>query len=139
MEKSSFDTVVVVRYAFDDLVDEAYYMINVQRLAGTQTAQDILFGNRIYNYLLMDTAVDASSTIRGEFTALLSKIASGDTMIVSLSSITEEYFNYLSLNKEGYLGPGLLMEAYNLPTNVSNGYGFFNLYYRDSHIFVLGK
>lgn len=135
--KTSFDTVLIVNYAFKDLPGESYYMINVQRSGGIETEDDILFGSRIFRHLINDVDVTDNSILKGEFTAILSKMKLNDTIAVSLANISPEYYQFLSLIKDGYLGPGLLMEPYNLPTNIKNGYGFFNMFFRDTRLLVL--
>jgi hypothetical protein len=55
-----------------------------------------------------------------------------------MSSISEDYFNCLSLrNDDRYSLAGFALEPLNLPTNVKNGYGYFNLHVPDARVFVL--
>ena len=55
-----------------------------------------------------------------------------DSIAVTLSNISKNYYNYLVLrNESGSLYNQLNLEPLNYPTNVVNGYGFFNAHIPD--------
>ncbi|MGD1848781.1 MAG: DUF4249 family protein [Salibacteraceae bacterium] len=61
-----------------------------------------------------------------------------DSMAVSVSNISQEYYNYLQQWKKRNNSPGdLLSEPVTLPTNIRNGYGFFTTHYPDVRVLSL--
>ena len=62
----------------------------------------------------------------------------GDTIAVSLSNISKEYYDFMKLRIDNrYSFVEYLSEPVNYPTNVEGGKGFFNLYVPDVEFFVL--
>ena len=59
-----------------------------------------------------------------------------DTMVVSLSNISEGYYRYLSLRQKVSTNIlGLIFgEPINYPTNVQGGLGYFSTHFRYKHI-----
>lgn len=134
IEPSSIDTVVKVNYAFDDVPGDSYYMINVQKVHFEQSEPEEIISNRVYTYLLNDKEIGDGGELRGDFYAFFRWLSLNDTLILNLSNISRDYHDYLDRVNNGFLGPSLISEPYNFPTNVVNGYGFFNLYHRDKRI-----
>ncbi len=61
-----------------------------------------------------------------------------DTLIITLSNITEEYYNYLALRERGgSIINQLTSEPINYPSNVEGGYGYFNLVIPDFKVVVV--
>jgi Domain of unknown function (DUF4249) len=61
-----------------------------------------------------------------EFKPNLALSAPGDTLVVGLSNITKDYYNFLSAYKRsGNLLSQITAEPISLPSNVQGGYGFF--------------
>jgi hypothetical protein len=69
---------------------------------------------------------------------LKSEIQPSDTIAVTLSNISEGYFKFLTAyRKSGSLFNQITGEPIDYPTNVVNGYGYFNTYYPDVRVFDL--
>lgn len=134
---NSFDTSLQVSYSFMDVPGESYYMVNVQRLSERQLDTERILRSRVYTHLVTDKGFSDGGEISGNFLTYFRYLSYGDTLLLSLSNISSEYYNYLEKVNNGFLGPGLINEPFNFPTNVNNGYGFFNLYFRDIKIRTL--
>ncbi len=60
-----------------------------------------------------------------------------DTIFVSLSEITTEYYQYLEARDRASSSVPFLSEPVSLPSNVDNGYGFFTAHFPDARtVFV---
>ena len=67
-------------------------------------------------------------------------LETSDTLLVSLSNISEPYYNYLQLyQKSGSLMNQLTGEPINLPTNIQNGYGFFSAHNPTVQVFKISE
>ncbi|MBK0403510.1 DUF4249 domain-containing protein [Adhaeribacter sp. BT258] len=67
-------------------------------------------------------------------------LETSDTLLVSLSNISEPYYNYLQLyQKSGSLMNQLTGEPINLPTNIQNGYGFFSAHNPTAQVFKISE
>jgi hypothetical protein len=62
----------------------------------------------------------------------------GDTIAVSLSNISKDYYDFIELRLDNRFSfVEYLSEPVNYPSNVKGGRGFFNLYIPDVKIFIL--
>ena len=138
MDVGGIDTVILVKYKFPDLVGRSYFMVNVQKASEAFVTPESILNNRVFTYLVNDDN-SVNNYIEGEFLALFRNISYRDTMMISLSNISYEYYDYLDRINNGFLGPSLITEPYNYPTNILGGYGFFNLYYKDNRFLVLDR
>ncbi len=137
METGSLDTLIRVKYSFQDIPGENYYMVNIQKASQRIRSAEDVVSNRVYTHLVNDQDIVDGSLVEDEFIALFRQVSFQDTLLVSFSHISFEYYDYLDRVNNGFLGPSLITEPYNYPTNVENGYGFFNLHYQDNRIRVL--
>jgi hypothetical protein len=63
-----------------------------------------------------------------------------DTLAIAVSNITQEYYTFLQAHKRsGLLMNQLRGEVINFPTNIQNGYGFFNLHKPDLRVLEIKK
>jgi len=61
-----------------------------------------------------------------------------DTIIMTLTNITEDYYNYLALRERGgSIFNQLTAEPINYPSNIENGYGYFNLVIPDFKVVIV--
>jgi hypothetical protein len=61
----------------------------------------------------------------------------GDTIAVSLSNISEEYYRFMQLRLDNRFSfVEFISEPVNYPSNVKGGRGYFNLYVPDVQFFV---
>ncbi len=135
-----FET-IRVDYALNDPTGDNWYMINFYSgyndpndlsspfqenndgLAETELLSDQTFGSSYHtgHYHLFD--VDEEEI---------------DTLFITLSNISEEYYDYLALRERGgNLFSQVVSEPINYPSNVVGGYGFFNTHHPNIHIFDL--
>ena len=142
---SDDDTTIIIDYSFEDKPEERnWYMINFYKRGRNSEGLDVntIFSNGQNN--LVHTEIISDATFGGvyvgknEFDGL--QISPNDTIAVSLSNIDEEYFKFLDLRKRGgNLFSEIKREPISYPTNVTNGYGFFNTHSPDIEFFDLNK
>jgi hypothetical protein len=130
------DTLVQVTHQFNDAVGKNWYMLNVQRIQEERLLENIL-NPRAFIRLLDDTEFEGD-IYQETFRAFPRDFKAGDTVYVSLSNISEDYYNFIKLrldNRFSFIE--YLSEPVNYPSNVTGGKGFFNLYVPDIRVFVL--
>lgn len=136
------DTTVTIRVRFNDLVGANFYMINYYT---NGKGRGIDFNNFFQNGSNILTRTDLVSDLELENgiyakTIELPDLKGTDSLAVSVSNISEEYFQYLNQRKNsGKLVQQIFNEPINYRTNIVNGYGFFNAHYPDIRFFELGK
>lgn len=130
------DTLAQITYAFEDSPGKNWYMVNVQQIERDDLLDDVLNPNSFMK-LVNDEGFDGQPY--GEsFRVFPRDFSPGDTIAVSLSNISQEYYNFIQLRLDNrfsfveYLG-----EPINYPSNVEGGKGFFNLYVPDVRFFIL--
>jgi hypothetical protein len=110
--------------------------LNVQEVEREDIVQNVVNPNA-FTRLLDDVDFEAT-TYEETFRVFPREYDPGDTIAVSFSNISEEYYRFMELRQDNrfslveYLG-----EPVNYPTNVVGGKGFFNLYIPDIRTFVL--
>ena len=126
-----------LEYAFDDVgPEDNWYVISTFPTDSDVGSGDPFNENEIptSTFLLTDHEFEGD-LIAGtheilEFTA--------DTLIVQLSHISREYYDYLALRQQGGdLLTSVLNEPINYPTNVDNGYGYFLTHYPDLKVVLV--
>jgi hypothetical protein len=130
------DTLAQITHRFEDPAGKNWYMLNVQEVEREDIVQNVVNPNA-FTRLLDDVDFEAT-TYEETFRVFPREYDPGDTIAVSLSNISEEYYRFMELRQDNrfslveYLG-----EPVNYPTNVIGGKGFFNLYIPDIRTFVL--
>lgn len=130
------DTLAEITHSIRDPRGRNWYMINVQHVEANEVVEDLLNPNS-FTRLLDDT--DFEGEEYGEsFRVFRRDFRPGDTIAVSLSNISEEYFRFMDVRQDNRFSfVEYLSEPVNYPTNIVGGRGFFNLYVPDIHFFVL--
>lgn len=130
------DTLAQVTYSLVDPPEANWYMVNVQEIE-LEHMVDNLLNPRAYTVLLADNGFNGNSY--GErFVVFPREPHAGDTIAVSLSNISEDYYRFLQLRVENRFNlVEFISEPVNYPSNVVGGRGYFNLYLPDVHFFVL--
>jgi hypothetical protein len=144
VSKLPTDSSVSVQYKLsDNMNEENYYVVNyILKQASTGANLDISsYFNSGSNKILseFDLLSDVSFT-NGSFSkeTKLKKVKTTDTIAVEVANISKGYYEFLTAYKRsGDLINQLSGEPINYPSNVINGYGFFNAHYPDSRIFFL--
>jgi Domain of unknown function (DUF4249) len=131
---SGNDTLASVGYRFTDPLGKNWYMICVQRFRATQDLTQNL-NPRIFIKLVTDEEFDGQSH-QDEFTVPFRRYSEGDTVSVLMANISKEYYTYLKVSQDNRNSiSSLVSEPLNLPTNVQNGYGYFNMHIPDVRVF----
>lgn len=130
------DTLAQITYSFDDPPDEPnWYMINVQEVEQEDFVENLL-NPRAFTLLLSDEDFDGERY--GErFRVFPRDYEPGDTIAVTISNISEEYYRFMKLridNRITFLE--FVSEPVNYPSNIIGGKGYFNLFVPDVRFFV---
>jgi hypothetical protein len=134
--KSQFDSTAFVRYSLQDPSGPNYYMVNVQNFSRSQGITSLL-NPRIYTHLVTDSAFDGQ-VYEDEFKVLFRRYKEGDTVAISMASVSKEYYDFLKARYDRRYSVGAFAtEPLNYKSNVQNGLGFFNLFLPDARLFVL--
>jgi hypothetical protein len=147
LNKMPQDTDVVISYSFHDIPGISnWYVINYYVKQDTSIKGANL---NIVNYFeqgskklnefeLLSDKLFEGGVYTGSRT--LHKLKATDTLAITLSNISEGYFDFLHT----YLNSGNVInqisgEPINYPTNVQNGYGYFSAHYPNVRIIYLDK
>ncbi|MFY8020942.1 MAG: DUF4249 family protein [Bacteroidia bacterium] len=136
---------VLVKFSFNDLPGtDNYYVVNY--ISGNQTqqvpdkpdpeyiAKRILEQNATYD--LIDESLFKAGVYKGEKT--INRPSNSDTIAVALTHISKGYYQYLQAQKKaGTLFNQIRAEVVNFPSNIQNGYGYFELNEPDFHLLEL--
>ncbi|HEY0742775.1 MAG TPA: DUF4249 domain-containing protein [Chryseosolibacter sp.] len=130
------DTLAEVSYTIEDPLNENYYMINVQEVEREDFVKNLI-NPRAFTELIDDKSFNGGR-YQKTFRVFPRNYDAGDTIAVSLSNISDEYFNFIQLRLDNRFSfVEFLGEPVNYPSNVMGGRGFFNLYVPDVRLFVL--
>lgn len=125
-----------VSYTIKDPPAPNYYLLNVQEAKRKNIVENIL-KPEAYTRQMEDKTFD-SGEFSEEFRAMNKNFYPGDSIEVSLSNVSRDYFNYVTLRLENKLD---LVEVFSepiyYPTNVRGGRGFFTLHLTDVRVVVL--
>jgi hypothetical protein len=130
------DTLAQITHAFADPAAKNWYMLNVQRIERDDLVENLL-NPSAFMRLLEDTDFDGQR-YEETFRAFPRNFTTGDTVTVSLSNISQDYYRFLDMridNRFSFIE--YLSEPVNYPSNVVGGKGFFNLYIPDIRVFVM--
>jgi hypothetical protein len=132
------DSLARVSYAFQDIPGKSnHYMINVQRINPSEFDERDFLDEEPFTYLLTDAGKDGTR-LEGEFTVFdFEGFNTGDTLLLSMANISQDYFDFLSARESDQTGIDLLYEPFNYPTNVNGGYGIFSLHTVDLRVVIL--
>lgn len=130
------DTLAQITHRIVDPPGKNWYMLNVQEVERVDIIENVI-NPRAFTRLLDD--VDFENTAYEEtFRVFPRDYQPGDTIAVSLSNISEEYYRFMELRQDNRFSfVEFLGEPINYPTNVVGGKGFFNLYIPDIRTFIL--
>lgn len=130
------DTLAQITYRIQDPPDRNWYMLNVQEVERVDVIENLI-NPRAFTRVLEDTDFNGQ-TYQETFRVFPRDFIPGDTIAVSLSNVSKEYYDFISLRLDNrYTFVEYISEPVNYPSNVIGGRGFFNLYIPDFEIFVL--
>jgi hypothetical protein len=129
------DTLAQIRYTLRDPPEHNWYMINVQEVEREDFIENLL-NPRAFTMLLPDEEFNGSAY--GEiFRVFPRDYHPGDSIAVSLSNISEEYYEFMKLRIDNRFSfVEFVSEPVDYPSNVVGGKGYFNLYLPDIRFFV---
>lgn len=129
------DTLAQITYNFNDPPEKNWYMINVQEVEQEDFVENLI-NPRAFTIMLPDK--DFNGLTYGErFRVFPRDYQPGDTIALSLSNISEEYYAFMKLRIDNrFTFVDFVSEPVNYPSNVVGGKGFFNLYLPDVRFFV---
>lgn len=125
-----------VSYTIKDPPSENYYVLNVQEARRKDITEKIL-QPEAYTRQVDDKAFNAQE-FSERFRAINKNVHPGDSIEVSLSNVSVDYFNYVTLRLENKMElVEIFSEPIYYPTNVRGGRGFFTLHLTDVRVIVL--
>ena len=139
------DTITTINYTFADIPNQDnWYMVNFYRQGQNLNGIDVnsIFANGSNNLVRTEIISDATfdQTYEGKSTFEGFEMSATDTIAVTISNINEDYFRFLDLRKRGgNIFSEVTREPISYPSNVNNGYGFFNTHYPDIKIYDLNE
>ena len=144
VDKQPTDTTVYIQMDFLDQANiDNWYLINVYKKndANNSEFDGVNFFENGSN-LLEETFLVSDKEFNGTYSQqhTFPELYHEDSVVVTLSNISEDYYNYLVLrNESGNIFNEVNLEPLNYPSNVNNGYGFFNAHTPDIEFFDLGE
>lgn len=130
------DTLAQITYTVSDSEDKNFYMVNVQEVELEDVIENLL-NPRAFTVLMTDEGFDGQRYTE-RFRVFPRDYHPGDTIAVTLSNISEDYYNFMKLRLDNrYSFVEFISEPVNYASNVEGGRGFFNLYVPDVRFFVL--
>ncbi len=131
------DTLAVVSYEFDDPRETNWYMVNIQKVGEANLTNFV--NPEAYTLLFEDEEFNGEQ-YKESYTFFPDGYVPGDTVLVSLSNISQDYFQFMKLRTEDRLSfLEFLSEPANYPSNVTGGKGFFNLYFPDVRVIAFER
>ncbi|HEU5145406.1 MAG TPA: DUF4249 domain-containing protein [Chryseosolibacter sp.] len=125
-----------VSYTIKDPPSENYYLLNVQEARRQELTEKILKPDA-YTRQVEDKSFNAQE-FSERFRAINKNFYPGDSIEVSLSNVSADYFNYVTLRLENKVElVEIFSEPIYYPTNVRGGRGFFTLHLTDVRVIVL--
>lgn len=132
-----------IYYAIQDqLPEDNYYVINYfiknnKDNAGTEPTPELIAKRMLEQNISIDLLSDRDfKNQRYQIEKTVSSNYSSDTLVLSLANISKGYYDFLVAQKRaGTLFNQLRGEVINFPTNVQNGYGYFQLSEPDLKVF----
>lgn len=130
------DTLAQITYRMADPMGKNWYMLNVQQIESDEVIENLL-NPQAYTRLMDDEDFEGE-VYQETFRVFPTDFIPGDTIVVSLSNISEEYADFIQLRIDNrYSFVEFLSEPVNYPSNITGGKGFFNLYIPDIQFFIL--
>lgn len=129
------DTLAQITYSFRDGPEKNFYMINVQEVEREDFVENLL-NPRAFTRLMTDEEFNGTA-FEERFRVFPRDYHPGDSIAVSLSNISEDYYEFMQLRIDNRFSlVEFISEPVNYPSNVAGGKGYFNLYIPDVRFFV---
>lgn len=133
--RNKADKELKIFYAIhDQLPEDNYYVVNYfiknnKDNAGTEPTPELIAKRMLEQNISIDLLSDRDfKNQRYQIEKTVSSNYPSDTLVLSLTNISKGYYDFLVAQKRaGTLFNQLRGEVINFPTNVQNGYGYFQL------------
>ena len=142
--KTPIDSVVNLYYELSDNLNTVnYYVVNyVRKLNAGNSSLDInqVFSNGNNSFQTYFDLLNDDSFNKGKLAMnkKLEHVTPHDSIAVMVSNISKSYYDFLSAYKRsGSFFNQLTGEPINYPSNINNGYGYFNAHYPTIRYFDL--
>ncbi|MEP2024561.1 MAG: DUF4249 family protein [Reichenbachiella sp.] len=132
VEINEFDSIVNVSMKLQDPPGPNWYMSNVQLIN-----EEFSVNVNPFTELFTDAGQDGE-LINYDYRVFFRDYAPGDTVLVTLANISQEYYDFLDLRGTRRPFAGSLGEPINYPANIENGLGYFHMHIPDVRIFLPG-
>lgn len=132
IEETEFDTLVNVGMKLQDPPGPNWYMSTVQLIN-----EEFDVNVNPFTELFTDEGHDGE-LFKYEYRVFFRDYVEGDTVLVSVANISQEYYEFLDLRGTRRPFVGSLGEPINYPTNVENGLGYFHMHIPDVQVFLPG-
>lgn len=135
---------VNVAFEIADLPEKNWYMLNFYKPQEVELSGIDLnsFLGPESNLLIKTELLNDDAIVNGTLsgTIELPEVSASDSILVSLSNISESYYQFLEIrkNSDNFLTQ-ITKEPLSLPTNVAGGLGFFNTHFPDLRLFDLNE
>jgi hypothetical protein len=144
VNKTVTDTSVYLNIGFKDIPSiPNWYLINIYKKQTDTNGVDNVNYFENGNNTLARSILVSDKEFSGDYQSNMHyrELNSTDSIVVTLSNINESYFNYLGyqVGNSGSVLNSLNLEPVTYPTNIINGYGFFNTHFPDIKFFDLGE
>jgi hypothetical protein len=127
---------VQVGYSLYDPPGSNHYLVAIQR-PKHESDIDLLLLPMAYTHAIDDKAFN-DTEFSETFIATTKDLLPGDTVEVSLSNVSADYYDYVVMRMENQLKLAeLFSEPVYYPSNIRGGRGFFTLYLSDVKVMVL--
>ncbi|AHM58465.1 hypothetical protein D770_00955 [Flammeovirgaceae bacterium 311] len=133
------DTLAHLTYSLSDPVENNWYMLGVQEINREHIIHNLI-NPRAYTELFDDINTLEQEEFLNQYKVIPRVYDPGDTIIVSLSNISKEYYEFMQMrldNRFSFIE--FLGEPINYPSNVVGGKGFFNLNIPHYRVFVFDQ
>lgn len=142
ISKSNSDTTITIHAEFsDDPDDDNFYLINVYSRESINSGLDLNSFFKNGENKIQTSQIYSDTDLEGSeysFDLKVDNLEISDSIAVSLSNISESYYNFLKKReKSGNIFTEITSEPINYPSNIQGGLGFFNTHFPDVRYFDL--
>lgn len=128
-EKDADTTLTIQFYYLNDPASEDFYLISAQKVSTEETLNSDSLAN--FSFKNIESRIfqdEPNAGVKTKATAEFKRFRRGDNILISIARISEKYHDYLKLRgKSTNWYSELTREALTFPSNVENGYGFFQM------------
>lgn len=137
------DTVIKVHIKFTDPAGDNFYMVNIYSREILEEGLDLNSFFENGNNKVEATKIYSQNDLKtgsNNFTYTLESLDATDSIAVSISNISEGYYDFLKAREKSTgLLTSITNEPINYPSNIKGGLGYFNTHFPDVEYFDLNE